>query len=157
MEQELQITLKEITEDSLWSILDLEVEEEQKKYVASNAVSIAEAHYSEYAWVRAIYAGEEPVGFVLLYIDEEEAEYDLWRMMIDKNHQREGYGGQALEEIIKHIKSLPDAEELTLSYLPGNGDPAPFFAQFGFEDCDEWVEDEKILTLNLMNDGSSED
>lgn len=149
-EQELEVTLKEISEDTLWSILDLEVDDEQKRYVASNAVSIAEAHFSDFAWFRAIYAGNQPVGFVLLFIDEDEAEHDLWRFMIDKNHQRQSYGGQALDLIIEYVDSLPDAKELTLSYLPGEGDPGPFFEKFGFEDCDEWVDDEKILTLKLV-------
>lgn len=144
-----EVTLRPIDEDNLWSILDLSVYEEQEKYVASNAVSIAEAHFSDYAWFRAIYAGEEAVGFVMLFTDEEEAEYDLWRMMIDKNHQGQGYGGRALEQIIEHVRGLPDAEELTLSYLPGEGDPGPFFAKYGFEDSDDWVDDEKILTLDL--------
>ena len=147
--KESEVTLKEINEDTLWSILDLEVDEEQKQYVAPNAVSIAEAHFSENAWFRAVYAGETPVGFVLLFIDEEEAEYDLWRFMIDKNHQRQGYGSQALQRVIEYVGTLPGADELTLSYLPGEGDPAPFFEELGFEDADEWVDDEKILTLPL--------
>ena len=150
-EQELEVSLKEINEDNLWSILDLEVTEDQKQYVAPNAVSIAEAHFSENAWFRAIYAGETPVGFVLLFIDEEETEYDLWRFMIDKNHQRQGYGSQALQRVIEYVGTLPGAEELTLSYLPGEGDPSPFFEEFGFEDADEWVDDEKILSLPLGN------
>ncbi len=146
---QLEVTLREVDEDSLWSILDLEVDEEQKRYVAPNAVSIAEAHFSESAWFRAIYAGETPVGFILLYIDEDEAEFDLWRMMIDKRYQRKGYGTQALDLVIDHISEVADAEELTLSYLPGDGDPAPFFAKIGFQDSDEWVDDEKILKLKL--------
>ena len=148
-EQELEVTLQEINEDTLWSILDLEVAEEQKKYVAPNAVSIAEAHFSEFAWFRAIYAGETAVGFVLLFIDEGEAEYDLWRFMIDKRHQRQGIGTQALDLVIDHVSELPEAEDLTLSYLPGDGDPSPFFAKLGFQDSEEWVDDEKILTLKL--------
>lgn len=146
---ELEVTLQEINEESLWSILDLEVAEEQKKYVAPNAVSIAEAHFSENAWFRAIFAGDKPVGFVLLFIDEEEAEYDLWRMMIDKRYQRQGFGTQALDLVVDHVTELPKAEVLTLSYLPGDGDPSAFFAQLGFEDSDEWVDDEKILSLKL--------
>ena len=148
-ENELEVTLREINEETLWSVLDLEVEEDQKQYVAPNAVSIAEAHFSEYAWFRAIYAGETPVGFVLLYLDEEEAEYDIWRFMIDKNQQRKGYGTQALQLILEHVQTLPQAEELTLSYLPGEGDPSPFFKKFGFESADEWVDEEEILLLPL--------
>ncbi len=148
-EQELEVTLQEINEDTLWSILDLEVTEEQKKYVAPNAVSIAEAHFSEFAWFRAIYAGETAVGFVLLFIDEEEAEYDLWRIMIDHKHQRKGFGSHALDLVMDHVSELPEAEELTLSFLPGDGDPLPFFTKLGFQDSDEWVDDEKILSLKL--------
>ena len=148
-ENELEVTLQEISEETLWSVLDLEVSEDQKKYVAPNAVSIAEAHFSPYAWFRAIYAGQTPVGFVLLYLDEEEAEYDLWRIMIDKDQQRKGYGSQALDLVLEHVQTLPDAEELSLSYLPGEGDPSAFFRDFGFEDSEEWVDDEKILLLPL--------
>lgn len=154
-DKEPEVSLKEITEESLWSILDLEVTEDQKQYIAPNAVSIAEAHFSENAWFRAVYAGETPVGFVLLFIDKEEAEYDLWRFMIDKNHQRQGYGSKALQRVIEYVGTLPEADELTLSYLPGEGDPSPFFEAFGFEDADEWVDEEKILTLPLGNGEAS--
>ncbi len=149
IEQQLEITLQEINEDTLWSVIDLDVTDEQKKYVASNAISIAEAHFSDFAWFRAIYAGEQAVGFVLLFIDEKEDEYDLWRMMIDKNYQGKGYGGQALQQIIEYVSTFSGAEELTLSYLPGEGDPGPFFQKFGFEDSDEWIDDEKLLSLRL--------
>jgi diamine N-acetyltransferase len=150
-ENELEVTLQEISEETLWSVLDLEVNEDQKKYVAPNAVSIAEAHFSPYAWFRAIVAAETTVGFVLLYLDEEEAEYDIWRFMIDKNQQRKGYGSKALQMVMEHVQTLPGAEELSLSYLPGEGDPSPFFAEFGFEDSEEWVDDEKILLLSLTD------
>ena len=52
---------------------------------------------------------------------------------------------------MEHVQTLPGAEELSLSYLPGEGDPSLFFEDFGFEDSDEWVDDEKILILTLEN------
>ena len=63
-----EITLKEITEETLRSVLELEVSKDQKKFVAPNAVSIAQAHFSKNAWFRAIYANDTPVGFVMLYV-----------------------------------------------------------------------------------------
>ena len=59
------VTLKEITEKTLSPILKLEVTKEQLQFVAPNAVSIAQAHFSDKAWFRAIYAGETPVGFAV--------------------------------------------------------------------------------------------
>jgi hypothetical protein len=64
------IALREITKENLSGILKLKVASYQEKFVASNAVSIAQAHFSPLvAWFRAIYADEVPVGFVMLEDD----------------------------------------------------------------------------------------
>jgi diamine N-acetyltransferase len=63
------VELREITQDSLRAVLDLAVAPEQRQYVASNARSIAEAHFEPRAWFRAVYADEDPVGFVMAYRD----------------------------------------------------------------------------------------
>ena len=39
---------------------------QQREMVTDNAVSIAQASFSEHAWMRAIYADDQPIGFVLL-------------------------------------------------------------------------------------------
>ena len=88
----ISITMKEITAETVWPIMKVNVAENQKSFVAPNANSIAEAYFTKEAWFRAIYAGEEPVGFVMLFADEKKPEYFLWRLMIDKDHQGKGYG-----------------------------------------------------------------
>jgi diamine N-acetyltransferase len=143
------VTLREITRDNVHVVLKLEVDDDQKRFVASNAYSIAEACFSKTAWFRAIYAGETPVGFVMLALDREDPEYSLWRFMIDKAHQGHGYGSQAMGRIIEFVRQQPGAEELTLSYVPGQGCPAPFYAKLGFEETGEWDDDERIMRLAL--------
>ena len=54
------ISLHEITVSTVRAVTKLRVAPEQKGYVASNAVSLAQALFSEEAWYRAIYAGESP-------------------------------------------------------------------------------------------------
>ena len=56
------VTLREITRETVRDVCRLEVGPGQGQFVASAAVSIAEAHFSPEAWFRAIYAGEVPVG-----------------------------------------------------------------------------------------------
>ncbi len=143
------ITLKEITEKNLWPIMKLNVKESQKKFVAPNANSIAEAYFSKEALFRAIYADDEPVGFVMLHADEKEPEYFLWRLMVDKNHQGMGYGFQAMKLVTDHVKTLPGAVELLTSYVPGDGDPSPFYYKIGFEETGEVEDGEKVLKLRL--------
>jgi diamine N-acetyltransferase len=144
---EVQVTLREITADTLGDVLRLQVAEEQKQFVAPNAVSIAQAHFAEYAWFRAIYAGDTPVGFVMLHVDPAEAEYGVWRFMIDRHHQRRGYGSKAMQLVIEHVHGLPNARELLLSYVPGAGSPLPFYQKCGFVETGEWEGDEKVMAL----------
>ena len=61
------VTLREISKDMVRDITALAVRPEQRHYVASNAASIAEAQSHQQAWIRAIYAGETPVGLVMLH------------------------------------------------------------------------------------------
>lgn len=84
----LEVTLRNITKDNLWDVLRLKVKPQQEKFVASNAISLAEAHFeAELPWFRAIYAGETAVGFLMLEYDES---YNLWRLMLDAQHQGAG-------------------------------------------------------------------
>ena len=146
---DVEVTLREITEETLRAVLKLEVSDEQKRFVASNAVSIAQAHFSEHAWFRAIYARDEPVGFVMLYLDQDTPLYGVWRLMIAKEHQRKGYGREAMRQVIEYAKSLPGARELMVSYEPGDGNPSPFYEKLGFVETGEMMGEEKVMKRTL--------
>jgi diamine N-acetyltransferase len=142
------ISLREITKETLGAILALTVADHQKRFVASNAVSIAQAHFEpEYAWFRAIYADETPVGFLMLWDDPAQAEYFLWRFMIDARYQRLGYGRQAFQQLIAHVKTRPGAKSLGVSCVPGEGSPGPFYERLGFVYTGEKVDGELVMRL----------
>lgn len=143
------VSLREITAETLKPVLNLSVSDTQKKFVAANAVSIAQAYFCRQAWFRAIYAGERPVGFVMLYIDKKKADYDVWRFMIDRRYQRKGYGAAAMSQVIDYVKGLPRASALYLSHAPGRSNPAPFYRKFGFIHTGELNEGEKVMKLDL--------
>ena len=143
------VTLQEITKKTVRSIIDLKVAPEQDNFVAPNAVSIAQAHFEEKAWFRAIYADETPVGFVMLFDDTEKLQYFLWRYMIDAKYQGKGYGRSAITLLIDYVKTRPGAKELLVTYVPGEGSPEKFYEKAGFvntgvEHDGEW---EMKLTL----------
>ena len=48
------VTLREITADTVRSVTKLAVREDQMRFVASNAVSLAQALFTPEAWYRAI-------------------------------------------------------------------------------------------------------
>jgi diamine N-acetyltransferase len=110
---------------------------QQRKMVADNADSIALAHFSENAWMRAIYADDTPVGFVLLHIGSDYADgidcpgVFLWRFMIAGPFQRKGYGRQAMEFLFAHLKAL-GVPELYASHGLGEASPEGFYRKLGF-------------------------
>ena len=143
------VSLREITGDTLYSIIKLKVTPEQDQFVANNSNSIAEAYFEPKAWFRAIYAGETPVGFLMLLDNPDEPEYYLWRFMIDSRYQRMGYGRQAMNLLIEHVRTRPNATRLLLSYSPGEGSPEPFYAGLGFANTGEVEDDENVMEYIL--------
>ncbi len=145
-----EVTLREVTAETVRDVLRLKVAPDQERFVAPNANSIAEAHFNpEHAWFRAIYADETPVGFLMLYDDPDAPTYFLWRFMIDRRYQGRGYGTRAFRALIEHVKGRPDAMVLGVSYVPGPGSPDTFYKKIGFEDTGEMDEDEVIAQLLL--------
>jgi diamine N-acetyltransferase len=144
-----QVSLREITHETVSAICDLEVAPEQTAFVASNARSIAEAYFHPKAWFRAVYAGGTPVGFVMLYDDPEEGRYVLWRFMIAAEHQGKGYGEAALGLLVEYVRSRPNASELQCSYVPGGSGPGAFYAKYGFVETGEVEHGENVISLAL--------
>lgn len=143
------VRLVEITRENLMDVIRLEVAPSQRRFVASNAVSIAQAHFHEQAWMRAIAAGEELVGFVLLSEDPSQSEYCVWRFMIDARHQGRGFGRAAMARVVERVRALPGASQLLLSYVPGEDGPAAFYAALGFAPTGEVDDGEIVCALDL--------
>lgn len=143
------VSLREVTKENLDDVLTLKVKPGQQNFVASNAVSIAEAHFEKKAWFRAVYADDTPVGFVMLYDDPQEGEYYLWRFMIDARYQGLHFGKRAIQLLVDYVRTRPDATELLVSYVPAEGSPQPFYCRLGFVDTGEVSDGENVMRLVL--------
>lgn len=143
------VSLREIDAASVRAVCELSVRDDQKQFVAQNALSIAQAHFSPNAWFRAVYAGEHPVGFVMLFDQPDPPEYYLWRFMIDARYQGMGFGRRAIELLVEHVRQRPNAAVLSTSVVPGEGSPQGFYERLGFELTGEWEEDEAVMRLRL--------
>ena len=149
--REAVVSLREVTQETVGRICKLSdtLSPEQQKLVAPNAYSIAQAHFEKHAWFRAVYAGDDPVGFVMLYDDPDKDAVYLWRLMIAAPHQRRGYGRRALELILDRARARPNVREIRASYVPSDGGPGPFYRKLGFEPTGEIEDDEVVIRLAL--------
>lgn len=143
------VSLRRITAKTVRTICNLSISDSQKRFVAPNAVSIAQAHFSKNAWFRAIYAGETPVGFVMLYEVPKRGTYYLWRFMIDAKYQGRGYGRKALDLVIKRVRKRPRAKALTLSVVRAEGGAEAFYRMFGFDFTGKIEDGEHVMKLDL--------
>jgi diamine N-acetyltransferase len=125
------------------------VRPDQRGYVASNAISIAQAHFAPRAWFRAVYAGETPVGFAMLDLKPKQRRYFLWRFMIAGEHQGKGYGRAALDRVVEHVRTLPRARTLYSSYREGDQSPGGFYRAYGFVETGEVRDGEVQIRLDL--------
>ncbi|MDP3586042.1 MAG: GNAT family N-acetyltransferase [Thiobacillus sp.] len=150
-----RLSLRPIDADNLNAILALAVAPGQTHQVASNAVSLAEARVHPEAWYRAIYADETAVGFVMLEDSRRlqtppaDAYLAIWRLMIDACRQRRGYGGWAVEQLIRYARSHPEIKSLLVSCVPGPLSPEAFYRRFGFIPTGEILDGETVFRLPL--------
>jgi diamine N-acetyltransferase len=144
----MEVSLQEVSRANLRAVLALAVSPEQEGYVATNAQSIAEAHFEPRAWFRFVAAGEEPVGFVMVERDHDAQSFYIWRFMIDARHQGRGYGRRALELVLDEARK-DGVDEVTLSVLPGEHSARDFYARFGFVETGEVVHGQLVMSLHL--------
>jgi len=135
--------LKPITKDNWIDAISLRVREDQVKFVASNAVSLAQLNFLDDFHAKGIYADDEMVGFTLFGIDDEDHEYWMYRMMIDHKHQGKGYGKQAVQLVIEDIRSMKEERHqlINLSYEPENEVAKRLYGQLGFNEVEGFLVD----------------
>jgi diamine N-acetyltransferase len=146
-----EVSLREIRMDTVRIICRLSdtLTYPQKKYVAPNAISLAQAHFNPYARFWAIYAGKAPVGFLILEDPDEDQDYFLWRFMIAEPYHGRRYGRQAIERLIEYVKTRPGGTKLVLCCGQGEGSPEGFYLKLGFEHTGQKFRDEVVMSKEL--------
>ena len=159
------ITLKEISilSDNMQACIELEVAQNQRKFVSHNAKSLAEAYIKNKheggAKPYAIYNEENTmVGFVMYeYVDEKidddfgESAYYFWRLMIDEKYQGKGYGKAAIAKILEEVRTKPlgEAKHMYISYDPDNDKVRKLYATYGFVETGTQIGGEDLAKLVL--------
>ncbi|MFA7100320.1 MAG: GNAT family N-acetyltransferase [Bacilli bacterium] len=143
------INFKEITNKNIWDVCKLEVNSEQKDFVAENIQSLAEAYATRNEGNNvlplAVFNDNILVGFLMIgkgtVGDEDESilikeNYSIWRLMIDKKYQHQGLGKQTIEAAIEFIKTWPfgKASFVWLSYEPENKVAKKLYNLMGFKE-----------------------
>jgi diamine N-acetyltransferase len=147
-----KVTLQPITRKNFYAVIRLKVKPEHRPSIAPNSQSIAEAHYNDNVYFKAIYADEDLVGFIMLAdpaMFGDLTRYYLWRLMVDQKFQGLGYGKLALDLLCKYVRTRPNADYLYSGYHPGENGPEKFYHRYGFEIIDEMDGNDQVIRIKL--------
>lgn len=125
------------------AVLELDVEESQKAYVANVAVILGRAYVFRSSRPRAFFicSDDTPVGMALYYDCPEQRSYDFSQIFIDRRYQGRGYGKAAVKLILDEMKQDGTYSKVTICYVEGNDASRKLFEQFGFvEISHDWDE-----------------
>ena len=157
--------LKMINRKNVADILNLEVFDNQKSFVATNNSSIIEAYIAitenNHVFTFGIYNDDIPVGFLMIGFDVNsddegapkitKGNYNIWRLMIDKKFQGKGFGKKAMDLALKFINTFPCgiAKYCWLSYESDNNVERQLYKSVGFVETEEKDGEEIVAILKL--------
>jgi putative membrane protein len=148
------VNLREVDAGNIDLVGDIRVDERQKYHVASVAKTIWQASGRKDVWIRAVCAGDTPVGLVALRDPSLSGgpgeEIYFARLIVDLRHQGRGYGKAAIREVLAYARARPGCRRVRLSHMPANEAVGRLYERLGFRHTgtvDEDGELEMILEL----------
>ena len=151
--QNAKIRLEPVTIDNWKACIALELTPEQEEFVPSNLYSIAEAQFYTDARSNAIYnENSQLVGYALFGRDVIADKWKIFRIMVDKFHQRKGYGESAMRVIIEQISKEPGGNEILINYQDNNQAARMLYAKLGFVEQNANKESQITAIMKLALD-----
>ncbi|MBB24782.1 MAG: hypothetical protein CME02_04565, partial [Geminicoccus sp.] len=134
----------------------LEVAPEQRIFVATAPVTVAQSMFEPASEVFGLWDGAVAVGLIGMIdftrpdadLVEGEApdNFYLWRLLIDQGQQRQGYGSLALRFFLDRAREKGFAR-VTLTAVDAPGTPIPFYERYGFTRTGQIIEGEVQMAL----------
>ena len=146
------ITLRKIDASNFIDAFRLELAQGQEVFVSHPIRSLAQAYvYYHQCTPFGIYAGDVMVGYVMVIYDYDTGEYNLWHLMIDKNHQRRGSGKQAVLACLDYIRQKPfgPGNAVLLTCHEYNSIAISLYKSLGFRETGNRDDEEIEMKLSL--------
>jgi len=145
----MNIHFVEVTRENWEECIDLSVTDDQEDFVTSNCESILQSKFEDNCFPLCIYNDNKMIGFLMYDIDPETKRWELSRLMIDKEHQRKGYGKQALLLLLKQLKEKIGSIKFYTSVEPENNTMKNLIKSLGFIKTGEIMWDEEVFCITL--------
>ncbi len=150
------VRLVEIDDTNYRAVRALRTHRSQESFVSPVINSFSDAQFPEpedghpvVPWMRAVEADGELAGFVMVALSSEHHEEPyLWRLLVDRVHQRRGIGRRVLDLVVEECRARGD-RTLAVSWVDGKGSPRPLYERYGFVPTGEIEDGEVVARLVL--------
>jgi RimJ/RimL family protein N-acetyltransferase len=151
-----EVRLVPITPANAAAALALRTHHSQQAFVAPMLHSFADAlvpgdedGFAVRPWLRLVEADGHAVGFVMVaLVDRPGAQPYLWRLLVDRLHQRRGIASRVLGLLVDECRES-GGSELLVSWAEGRGSPGSFYLAHGFVPTGRVVDGETEARLPL--------
>lgn len=133
--------IRPLTRKEIRALYHVQVAPGQEKFVAPNGLTMAQTPWEPGSEVFGIWEGETAVGLiaiidfshpeVTLHEGEDRDSLYVWRLLIDAQHQKKGYGTAALN-FAKQMMRDRGLNSISLGVLNEPGSGVPFYQREGF-------------------------
>lgn len=151
-----EVRLTPVTLDNERDVYRLATHKTQEAFVSPMAESFADALFPEVIdgapvvprmW--AVEADDVIAGFLMIAaVTDAHSEPYLWRLLIDRLHQRRGIGSMAMD-LLERMLADEGASALLTSWEEGPGSPRPFYLGRGFVPTGRIVDGETEARVDL--------
>lgn len=140
------VVLKPVSIENWYECTQLKVKPEQLNVFPAPVVYwIAESKYVTEFELRAIYAEEALVGFLVFCTNpDQDDNYWIPALMIDEQHQGKGYGKAAMEHLIQYMSSS-NFTRIMIGHRPENNIAGKLYEALGFIKVSEEIIDGEIV------------
>lgn len=143
------MTLEDVGADNWQECTALAVEQSQERFVAPVAYYLALCAYGKTPWhPLAVRSGDKVVGFVMWGIDPDDESFWIGGLVIDRRHQRRGYGRAVVARLLERAAS-DGHREVALSYDPQNALARSLYSSMGFVETGELADNETVARRPL--------
>lgn len=151
-----RVELVPIDHGNVARFADLATHHSQQRFVEPMLVNFADALFPELVggeprrpWMRGIEADGDAVGFVMI-AEASPAQPDphLWRLLIDRRHQRRGIAAAAVEQVLTQLRA-DGHRSITTVCVDGPGSPKPFYEALGFAPTGDTVDGDPVWRAAL--------
>lgn len=151
----MSIRLGQITRENWYECSQLEVKPEQRPFVTSNLLCIAEMQFYPSWGAYAIYYKDQMVGFVMYEHDQEQDKWWISALMIAADHQGKGYGRAAVQALIPRMMQR-GCREIWVGYADDNIPARALYSGLGFTEVGLDDEGDMVARIRLPSEGETE-